>query len=416
MPPSAIRNCGMLRVLRVWMVQLASPLTRHFKHVVPELPFSTLDLRRDRTVEIPSVPEDATEDEKLVLSSPQPELEVARSQGLSETILDRRSSAHFADGNIQQIIDSSEAAILSPSPVPTPPSASLSMSTPPLIQMSLYHLPEIYPSLHDLTDDAKEGDVTPGSRIGELGKRRGFKGAPLFTPETAKKSSLLSLSSAVTSKIPLSPRLSPSTPRTARPSTPRTARPSTPRTARPSTPRTPLATVTNLLRTPTLKSPKPSAMPMECPVSDELQQYYDLHDPFSAMGQSFYDPDIVCTSVPFSNLDSLKVYRPAPNAVPVRIHKTFFNAVEAVSQTKPRIPDTNVFDTIVYSYEPKVIETLNQGTGKSAGRSQLSRSARVSNSTTIVLLSEYPSLRFGPGGCGDSQPYDISPTMLDAAT
>ncbi|KAJ7221553.1 hypothetical protein GGX14DRAFT_559040 [Mycena pura] len=95
-------------------------------------------------------------------------------------------------------------------------------------------LSQIRLALLDPTLDAKEDNITKASRIGELETK------PADT--TA---------------------FSPSTPRTARPPTPRTARPLT---------STPLATVTNLLRTPTLKSPKPP-IPIECPVSDELQQY-----------------------------------------------------------------------------------------------------------------------------------------------
>ncbi|KAJ6502518.1 hypothetical protein C8R45DRAFT_1210053 [Mycena sanguinolenta] len=384
MPSRATRNCGIFRILRALMVQLASPLTRYFNSV-PELPISTLDLRRNSIIEMPTVPENATEHEQLVLFSPQQEPNFSRSDR-REILLDGRGNAPFAGQEIASSEAGESATIPSVSSVPSSPSPSLSRATPPLSQMSPpvpSDLAQIHLALLDPTLDAKEDNITTDSRIGELGKRRGFKGAPLFTAETAKKPNLLS------SPIPLSPRLSPSTPRT--------ARPPTPRTARPSTPRTPLATVTNLLRTPTLKSPKPS-IPMECPVSDELQQYYDLHDPFSALGESFYDPDIVCAGVPFANLDNLNVYRPAFNAAPVRSHKTFFKAFEAAAHVKPRIQDTNIYDTIVYSYEPEVEQTLERRAGKS----------RLAEVSTIELLPEYPSLcpdpDPGPGAlCGDSQ-------------
>ncbi|KAF7338270.1 hypothetical protein MVEN_02052400 [Mycena venus] len=321
------------------------------------------------------------------------------------------------------------------------------MATPPLIQMSPpphcdFHVEtsKICPSLLDLAHATKENDFAPDSRIGELGKRRGFKGAPLFTPETAKKPipPFLSLSSALSPNTPFSPRL-----------------PSTPRTGRPSTPRTPLATVTNLLRTPTLRSPKPPASPMECPVSDELQQCYDINDPFVVMGESFYDPEIVCASVPFSDLERLDVYRPArPNATPVRSHKTFFKAVEAATRTRPRFRDTNVYDTMVYSYEPKVKEIeKKRKAGKFAGRSRLSESAqgsRRSSPTTMAplmflsaeaqvslpqcsretcdaeVIPKHLGSCLGPVFCGDLHPntlwdplaiiVNIPPAMPDAAT
>jgi hypothetical protein len=246
---------------------------------------------------------------------------------------------------------------------------------------------------------AKENDTMADSRplgsIGELGKRRGFKGAPLFTPETIKKqsTSFLSLSSAFSPKTPLSPRPSLSTPRTAR--------------LIPSTPRTPLATVTNLLRTPTAKSPKPLSMPMECPVSDELQQCYDLEDPFSVVGESFYGPEIVGAGVPLSNLERLEVYRTSPpKAAPVRSHRTFFKAVQAASCTKLfRIRETNVYDMMVYNFQPKMRNFGKKKAERSARRLRLSRLAHIflpSNPTTIaclMFLDEDPRVRL-PQQCG----------------
>lgn len=372
----------------------------------------------------------ATENEQLVLSSPrQQELDF---KDPSENPL---RSARSTNGTLQETAYSSEASEPATIAVPTSPPPLLSMATPPLIQMSppppCDFPSEICPSLFDLPPLAKENTVMPDSRIGELGKRRGFKGAPLFTPETAKKpsASFRSFSSALSPNTPFSsstPRVAPftpSTPRTARPKTPLS--PSTPRTARPSTPRTPLATVTNLLRTPTLKSPKPPATLMECPVDGQLQLCYDLRDPFSALGHSFYDPEIVCASVPFSNLDMLRVYRRAPSS-PARSHKTFFKAVEAASRTKPRIRDTNVYDTMVYSYEAKQ-------TSKKAGR----KLPRVSNSTEVGLppdIQPNGEVEVSPQDlglrpvdiCAESLPnttgppheivIDTLPTTLDAAT
>ncbi|KAJ6496709.1 hypothetical protein C8R47DRAFT_1212997 [Mycena vitilis] len=318
MPSS--RTCG---ILGAWAFRLAST----FKPAAPELPLSIFDTQ--------TAVEEATEDAHLALSSPfQRELDVSHGSEDWDSV--------YSSGDWRETSNSSHVADDPFSASPVLRSPLLSWATPPLIQMSPppgFLPPKIPPSM--IEPGYAVNDISPEflPALSSLGERRGFKGAPLFTPATARKrsASFLSLSSTFSPKSPLSPRTSPSTPRTARPT--------------PSTPRTPLSTVTNLLRTPTANSPKLSAMPMECPVSEALQQCYDLDDPFSAAGASFYLPETVCASVPVLNLTRLDIYRPA--LPPLRSRRTFFKAVEAASRTTPRIRETNVYDMMVYNFQPK---------------------------------------------------------------
>ncbi|KAJ7774863.1 hypothetical protein B0H16DRAFT_1880067 [Mycena metata] len=414
MPLSASRSCGLLSFFRRWAVQWTSTIARRLRPAAPELPLSTLDLQPHNAVEIPSAHEDATEYEQLVLSSPwqQPDLP-------------RFSDANALDGmsilcsgaNWQEISDSTKTAAELTNPLPASP--VLPMLTPPLIQMSpppsYLGSPKNCASLLDPEQPVAGTDgITPSGlglvSIGELGQRRGFKGAPLFTSETARKrsASFLSLSSAFSPKTPLTPRPSPS------PSTPRTARPI------PSTPRTPLATVSNLIRTPTArspaKSPKPVAPHMD--VADELQQYYDISDPFSVMGESFYGPEIVCTSIPFSNLDKVDGYRvPPPRTLPVRTHKTFFKAVEAASGTTPRLRETKIYDIMVYNYQPKGVRFARRKPGKDARTRQPSKFARafprLVTMTGLRFLAEEPRvhLPLHPQTCGICPEPTVSPLV-----
>ncbi|KAJ7111594.1 hypothetical protein C8R43DRAFT_1242962 [Mycena crocata] len=336
------RSCG-LNFLRRWLANLTGTLTRYFRPVAPELPMSTLDVRTPNAAEIPSVPQDVTENEQLILSSHwQREANLLR---FKEQCTPDKSGA-FSDrlSNSQETTDTKAAELTSlfcVSPKLSTDSPVLSVATPPLIQMSppsALYSPQMCPSLLDPGHASNDGAVTPDSRpasIGELGKRRGFKGAPICTHETPKRPnpSFLSLSSAFSPKTPLSPRP-------------------------PSTPRTPLATVTNLMRTSTAKSPgkssKPPVTPMAPPVSDELQKCYDHGDPFSVTGEAFYTPELVCASVPMSNLERYDAYRAATNNSPVRSRRRFSQAMEAASHTQPRIRETNVYDMMVYNYQPKV--------------------------------------------------------------
>ncbi|KAJ7632657.1 hypothetical protein FB45DRAFT_913066 [Roridomyces roridus] len=214
--------------------------------------------------------------------------------------------------------------------IPYSESPEITFATPPLIQMS----PPILSSPTLFTEALPQ----PG-----LGQRRGFRGAPLSTPTI----SFLSLSSALS---PLSPHPSPSTPRT------------------------PLATVTNFLRPAhgLLAKPRTPAVP-EPPVPEELQQYYEIGNPFSLVAESFYIPEALCASLPFSYLQRVDVYRAvAPRALPTR------RAVDSVSLSTR---GTHVYDLMVYNFQP--MDKANKVGNKT--RLPLKSRARLLNSTAACL-------------------------------
>jgi hypothetical protein len=114
---------------------------------------------------------------------------------------------------------------------------------------------------------------------------------------------------------------------------------------------------------------------VEAPVSDERQQCYDLGDPFSVMGVSFFDREFVCSTVPLANLESIDVYLTTTlKTLLVRGHKTFSKTVEAASSTKPKLRETNICD-MVYNFRPN---------GKSAKTKTL-KSAATSWQLSFVL-------------------------------
>ncbi|KAF7322998.1 hypothetical protein HMN09_00079500 [Mycena chlorophos] len=198
-----------------------------------------------------------------------------------------------------------KASLLTSSPAASPQL----LLTPTAIQLDS---PQLRPSLLESPQQQQQ----PAG----LGKRRGFKGAPLAlaTPEIDKRSSFLSTATK-----------SPSTPRV------------------PSTPRTPLQAVTNLIRTPTpLKSPVPPKSPVrpEIPIPPELQQIYWAADPFSVLSESYYDPE-VCGAVPFSSLARIDGYY-------IWKHGTFSKAMDSACTTTPKLWATLVYDAMVYNFQP----------------------------------------------------------------
>ncbi|KAJ6596930.1 hypothetical protein DFH09DRAFT_1357031 [Mycena vulgaris] len=395
MPSSVSRSCGLLHYFFSGLAKLTATLTR--RPAASELPLSTLDLHTHNVVDTPTVPEDFTEHEHLVLSSHwQRELGLPR-HSYTDEVGSYRSSSAYSEGahKSPEIATSSKAdefaSLFSVSPILPSPSPLLSTATPLLIHMSppsALQSSEAPPLLLNHEHGAGTPTTSDLASIGELGKRRGFKGAPLFTPETVRRpsSSFLSLSSAFSPKFPLSPRRSPSTPRT---------------------PRTPLSTVTNRMRTSTArslarspaKSSKP-ALQMEPPVSNQLQKCYNLGDPFSVLGVSFFAPEIVCASVPLANLDRFDAYRTGtPNTLLVRGHKTFSRAVEAASHTNPKIRETNIYDMMVYNFQPKA-KFGKKKARKSAVSLRVFKLHHVppapTTRTCLTFVSEEPRVRLSP--------------------
>ncbi|KAJ7097892.1 hypothetical protein B0H15DRAFT_627649 [Mycena belliarum] len=338
MPSFGSRTCGLFKHIFMWFARMTAALAR--RPAANELPLYTLDPDAAYHIgETLSVPEDAAESERLVLSRPW-----QRGHGLhrhaDEVASERRSSTLSSEACNSQL-DTSKAgefaSLFSVSPVLLSQSPVASITSTPLVHMSpptTLQSPDVCTSLLNPVHDFGGPATTPVAAIGELGKRRGFKGAPLITPDTAKKSSIsfLSLSSAFSPKFPISPRPSPSTPRT------------------------PLSTVTNRIRSSTARSPakpsaKPSAMKTEPPIPQQLQHSYDLGDPFSVIGASFFIPQTISATVPLRNLESLDVYRATtPRTALFRAHKN--KAFEGASRRSCK-GETNIYDLMVYNFQPK---------------------------------------------------------------
>jgi hypothetical protein len=119
----------------------------------------------------------------------------------------------------------------------------------------------------------KPVSVSTDGRIGKLGQRRGFKGAPLKTSLTTPQGSLLSLPPAKSDRS--SGRMSPTTPRT------------------------PLSSIVNLC---TSFSPKSMRSSKQAPF-----EVYDQDDPFAVNAPSFYS-SVSAASTPPWNDDGLTLY------------------------------------------------------------------------------------------------------------
>ncbi|KAF8652324.1 hypothetical protein AX16_004451 [Volvariella volvacea WC 439] len=132
---------------------------------------------------------------------------------------------------------------------------------------------------------------TRDSSIGELGKRRGFKGTPLL-PTTGRKSFFLSLPDALSPRTPGS---------------------------KSSSPKSPLTNVTNLL-TPT-SATAPSRISKESEVSDELQALFNQYDPFGCSSNSFYTP-YAYTRVPTGNTSEMNDFSIYAHQEPVKRHNS----------------------------------------------------------------------------------------------
>jgi hypothetical protein len=147
-------------------------------------------------------------------------------------------------------------------------------------------------------------------KIGDLGKRRGFKGAPLFTQYTSK-GSLLSL-----------PILSPQS------GSPNLAHLASPKSLS-SDPRTPFATVSNLMRSASPKSPRPIKE-----VSQDFQDFYDEGDPFATYGKTFFTPSFSFGIVLTANLDNFAPYyqhKPTHRRMPPLKRRSHYDNLRSAS-------------------------------------------------------------------------------------
>jgi hypothetical protein len=206
------------------------------------------------------------------------------------------------------------------SPTPSADGESSVYSTPctspPLTPIPLpstfYPPPLIIMSDDDDNDDDEQAPSSPA--IGALGRRRGFKGAPLFTPSTAKKSTFLAIPSA----------FSPRTPRTLSP----------------------------VLWPPTPKSADSRHQTGYKQISLDLQEDYDAADPFGP-SESYYTPSVVFNVLPGVNLYNFMPYNDAPpQRTPSLKRKRACEDLHPPSSTQTKFNSpglTNVYDASVYN-------------------------------------------------------------------
>lgn len=140
-----------------------------------------------------------------------------------------------------------------------------SCSTPPP--------PRIFDSCDSFAQVERSGSPRKAVSIGNLGQRRGFKGAPLKTSSTTPQGSVLSLPSA--KSVRSSGRMSPTTPRT------------------------PISSIVNLC---TSFSPKSMRSSKQAPL-----EVYGQEDPFAVTAPSFYTL-VSAGSTPPWNDDDLNLY------------------------------------------------------------------------------------------------------------
>lgn len=238
-------------------------------------------------------------------------------------------------------------------PTPSPP--SIIPTSPVIITTKLepdcaHHYGEILPS-----DLNAELNIS----IGELGKRRGFKGAPLFTQATNNKTSFLWLPSTFS---------------------PRNATPRTP-TSRTPSPRTPLTTVTNFIRAP--RSAKTPAYKYKA-VSPGLQDFYDRSDPFATSADSFFSSEVSFAVVPTVNLDNFDPYHYGDTIcvrTPSLKRKPDFQDLQAASSTRKHVTEMTVYDMPVYDIPSKKTEKP-----VTRPKINISRTQREMSSSPAIIL------------------------------
>ena len=207
--------------------------------------------------------------------------------------------------------------VLSYSPSPTPltspcpsPPKGLSQSDRGLIPLFEEHRLSV-PSL----------DVD----LGDLGKRRGFKGTPLSTSSLSLKSSLLFLPPSfsllnVRSLIDWPP-----------------------------SPRSPLEAVTNMIK---------NRKSFVRDISQDLQDFYDDADPFCTLGDTFFTPSASFGIVPTGNIDDLSPYhrdqkQPPPSLSSRTLtqslkRKTSFGNLKSIASTSPSKRKLFAMKTTIY--------------------------------------------------------------------
>lgn len=191
--------------------------------------------------------------------------------------------------------------------------------------------------------------------IGELGKRRGFKGAPLFTQATSQTLSFLSLPPSFSPRVSVSGTTS----------------------DRLTSPRSPLEAVTNLIRSGSTKSVKLAVKPL---VSQNLQDSYDGADPFCTFGNEFFTPNPSLHDIPTSNLNDFGPYyqRPRTHRRALKRNPSSIDLRWTCPRVKRHTMKTTIYDLSVSDVPCKPMY-VTRNTGRPRGPSILApcRSPRI---------------------------------------
>lgn len=264
-------------------------------------------------------------------------------------------------------LDESLAALFTPIPSELSPSIYSTPFGSPSLSPDSTPVSPVLISIENLAIDCIQGhfnriDIqTPPKSvsIGELGKRRGFKGAPLLTPAINKKPSYLSLPCASSPRATL---------------------------RQISNPRSPLATVTNLIRTGTPKSSKFSPVtliPSDYEeVSQQEQDSYDEFDPLGTWVDSYFAPDVISVVEPSSNLDDFEPYGisglPTANA-------PFRDAWKQAPLIR-RTMRTTIYDTSIYDVPETTRIRRPRESQFNSPKVQTRQTRRAHNSMDITVI------------------------------
>ncbi|KAF8071613.1 hypothetical protein FPV67DRAFT_1482035 [Lyophyllum atratum] len=156
------------------------------------------------------------------------------------------------------------------------------------------------------------------AKIGDLGKRRGFKGAPLlFSSTSTSRSSFFSLPKNLSPWSASSPAF----------------------LDKPSTPRTPLEAVTNRMRSASTKL----ARIIDKDISPVLQGLSGQADPFATSGEPYFSPDVPVGLITSANLCSFEPYcrKSRPHRLTISTkQKSSFEDPRDISLKKPLMKTT----------------------------------------------------------------------------
>jgi hypothetical protein len=222
--------------------------------------------------------------------------------------------------------------------MPSPASSNSSLSTPDSF-LPLTPTPLPFDDASIVVAEECPTAELRSAKIGDLGRRRGFKGAPIIVPTA--RSSLF----------------------------------------------TPLSSGSAFSSTSELMNPLPLFSPVSLTrLPQNVQDDYSSADPFATSPESYYVPDVTCAVIPVEDLtefafyddfssktqrtrnDSLRCQRPSPVS-------------KNISRTK-----TTVYDISIHSYDMTSVKGNSESITKSSVNPKISTDASPNNATDMTTL------------------------------